>query len=183
MSWPIDGPNIGSIPKFQVETSRVLVLTTTANAEDVLLIIKMNKNKSNSKRKEENVPISIADVAMAVAEFDTFDTEIVNEIDESPTIDYQEALIIEHNHNHLEDYFIFGVNVLHSQSEKIIVSEDFSFTLKIDLHEDPILDENNIDSYVNINNDDDDDDDDDDEDEADFTYTYEEVTDSEYEVE
>ena len=47
---------MGSLPRFQVETSRVLVLTTTATSEDVLLIIDMeyqHQHKADTRRLEE----------------------------------------------------------------------------------------------------------------------------------
>ena len=176
VSWPIDGPNIGSIPKFQVETSRVLVLTTTANAEDVLLIIKMNNSNFDPKDKIEDDSTPIKDISIAIAEFETFDTEHVADIDEPIVIDYQEALKIDHYH--LEDYNISRVQVVSDQCEMSNITEDFKFTLKID--EDPILDETNVESYININVDGEMDDDEYDDE---YTYTYEEVTDSEYEDE
>ena len=51
LSWlGIEGPNIGSVPKFQVETSRILVLTTTLDAQEILLIMKMNLSEEMMKR-------------------------------------------------------------------------------------------------------------------------------------
>ena len=152
-----------------------MVLTTTANAEDALLIIKMKNSNSNQKEEKEDDSPSIKDISLAITEFETFDTEHATDIDDTSVIEYQEASIMEHYD--LEDYDITRVQVLNDQCqrEKSNITEDFKFTLKIDFQEDPILDETNVDSYFNINDDDDDDDD--------YTYTYEEVTDSEYEYE
>ena len=50
LSWDaIEGPNIGSVPKFQVETSRILVLTSKSDAQHILLIIKMNLSEEIMK--------------------------------------------------------------------------------------------------------------------------------------
>ena len=53
LSWVVatePEPNIGSVPKFQVETSRILVLTRSLDAQQILLIIKMNLSEEIMKR-------------------------------------------------------------------------------------------------------------------------------------
>ena len=63
LSWPVQGPNAGSLPRFQVETSRVLVLTTTATSEDVLLIIDMEyEHKKDRRLKEEEETIQHGEI-------------------------------------------------------------------------------------------------------------------------
>ena len=96
--WPLEGPNVGSIPKFKIENSRALVLTTTGNAQDVLLIIKLNKSSFKQIEKEicsimlQNATINQTEVDETTQVFDIEKTENVAKAVKHETEDFCIAL-------------------------------------------------------------------------------------------
>ena len=69
LSWPALQHNVLSLPRFQVETSRVIVLTTTDRQEDLMLLITMEyDHKRNRKLTEEKLDILQGEVNEIVEE-------------------------------------------------------------------------------------------------------------------
>ena len=169
LSWPIEGPNIGSIPKFQVETSRVLVLTTTANAEDILLVIKMDNAERRSREK-------LQDSRELVAENESIQLESTENI--AVSVEYSQASLgVIENDLESPDYQVNAENVSiessREQTEDIVSRdedglENISITFKLSLNC------NNGNVVCEIDSDLE-------ESDSEYTFTYEEVTDSEWE--
>ena len=169
LSWPIEGPNIGSIPKFQVETSRVLVLTTTANAEDILLVIKMDNAERRSREK-------LQDSRELVAENESIQLESTENI--AVSVEYSQASLgVIENDLESPDYQVTAENVSiessREQTEDIVSRdedglENISITFKLSLNC------NNGNVVCEIDSDLE-------ESDSEYTFTYEEVTDSEWE--
>ena len=178
LSWPVHGPNVGSLPRFQVETSRVLVLTTTATSEDVLLIIDMEyEHKKDRRLREEEETIQHGEI-IEIAE-ETLEEINANLPLESVVDNIQDPLLspyeeprpevincdIENNHEN-------NNKGLHDETV-----EEVNFSLKLPPTtgsgqiEDSVMEE--IDEYCDISDENDDDDDDYD----DYEYYYEEITD------
>ena len=56
------GPDVGCLPRLQVESSRILILTTTASEEDVMLLITMeydHKEHVRNDRKKQGQKLKI----------------------------------------------------------------------------------------------------------------------------
>ena len=177
LSWPIEGPNIGSIPKFQVETSRVLVLTTTANAEDILLVIKMDNVEKRSREKLRDSSVLVSDNEGALREMESIQFESTENI---VSLQYSEASlgVIEQDLQS-PHYQVNAENVsIESSREQTadIVSSDedglenisITFKLSLNCNNGNVVCE--IDSDVGLE-----------ESDSEYTFTYEEVTDSEWE--
>ena len=71
-----------------METSRVLVLTTTANAEDVLLVIKMENAERRSREKLQDSSVLVADNEGALREMESIQFESTENI---VSLQYSEA--------------------------------------------------------------------------------------------
>ena len=69
LSWPALQHNVLSLPRFQVETSRLIVLTTTDRQEDLMLLITMEyDHKRNRKLTEKKLDILQGEVNEIVEE-------------------------------------------------------------------------------------------------------------------
>lgn len=176
LSWPLHGPNVGSIPKFQVETSRVLVLTTTANAEDILLIISM---KRNNKKTFINKP----ERQYAKTEVETINFESAAE--NIPVTNFEEPNIeVEHLEQLINQNDVkitnqgFQICQESNDEDNFDEVECVTEVITVKLFDDNSRelrdneDENEIDGDGGEYESDLD---------SEYTYTYEEVTDSEYE--
>ena len=185
LSWPIEGPNIGSIPKFQVETSRVLVLTTTANAEDILLVIKMDNTERRTREKHDrdSGSVLVPESEDILSEMESIQFESAENI---VSLEYSEATleVIENDLEESHHYQVHAENVVIESSreqtaEDIIVPSDardedglenisLTFKLSLNCNNGNVVCEIDSDSELE-------------ESDSEYTFTYEEVTDSECE--
>lgn len=180
-----EGPvNVGSIPKFQVETRRVLVLTATARGDTVLLIVSMNKSHQQDHR--QNVSLEEEEGEVQAGTLESSD-ELQGEEQGQP----QQILQAEENYiqgeangNLVED----NVNIIEVEEamENIAINEvnmdteNESFSLRISPPNTTESEEADTENDVmNFEEDCSYDATEDDDDE--YTYTYEEVTDSDTE--
>ena len=173
LSWPIEGPNIGSIPKFQVETARVLVLTTTANAEDILLVIKMDNAERRDRGEKQHL---VAENEVTLDEVEAIQPETTENI---ASLEYSEASleVIENDlesHRYQVDENV-AIESSSEQTEDIVPSEEdglenisLTFKLSLNCNNGNVVCE--IDSDFELE-----------ESDSEYTFTYEEVTDSECE--
>ena len=180
--------NVGSIPKFQVETRRVLVLTATARGDTVLLIVSMNKSHQQDHRQnvslEENHHSEEGEVQAGTLESSD---ELRGEEQGQP----QQILQAEENYiqggangNLVED----NVNIIEVEEamENIAINdvnmdtENESFSLRISPPNTTESEEADTENDV-MNFEEDCSYDATEEDDDEYTYTYEEVTDSDTE--
>ena len=164
LSWPIEGPNIGSIPKFQVETARVLVLTTTANAEDILLVIRMDNAERRGREKQHLVE-------MEAIQFESTENIV--------SLEYSEASLeviendLESHHYQVDENVAIASSS--EQTEDIVPSDEdglenisLTFKLSLNCNNGNVVCEIDSDGEFEASD-------------SEYTFTYEEVTDSEWE--
>ena len=174
--------NVGSIPKFQVETRRVLVLTATARGDTVLLIVSMNKSHQQDHR--QNVSLEEEEGEVQAGTLESSD-ELRGEEQGQP----QQILQAEENYiqggasgNLVED----NVNIIEEAMENIAINdvnmdtENESFSLRISPPNTTESEEADTENDV-MNFEEDCSYDGTEEDDDEYTYTYEEVTDSDTE--
>ena len=160
LSWlAMEGPNIGSVPKFQVETSRILVLTTTLHAQQILLIIKMNLSEEIMKRikikgsNQDALPLKTC----VQQEIDEINFETTSNLLEDD-VELEQAIIgsmVENNQSHSCQVNPSDVLIV-DQSVQYFEEKEFQFSLVLSPDQ-------------NLSDDDS---------EEEYTYTYEEVTES-----
>ena len=155
----MEGPNIGSVPKFQVETSRILVLTTTLHAQQILLIIKMNLSEEIMKRikikgsNQDALPLKTC----VQQEIDEINFETTSNLLEDD-VELEQAIIgsmVENNQSHSCQVNPSDVLIV-DQSVQYFEEKEFQFSLVLSPDQ-------------NLSDDDS---------EEEYTYTYEEVTES-----
>ena len=173
--------NVGSIPKFQVETRRVLVLTATARGDTVLLIVSMNKSHKQDHRQnvslEENHEVQAGSL------------ESSDELRGEEQEQHQQILQAEENYiqggasgNLVEE----NVNIIEESMENIAINdvimdtENESLSLTISLPNTTESEEAETENDA-MNFEEDCSYDATEEDDDEYTYTYEEVTDSDTE--
>ena len=169
--------NVGSIPKFQVETRRVLVLTATARGDTVLLIVSMNKSHKQDHRQnvslEENHEVQAGTLESS--------DELRGEEQEQPQQAEENYIQGGASGNHVEE----DVNIIEESMENIAINdvnmdtENESFSLRISppntTESEEAETENDVMNFEEDCSYDATEDDDE------YTYTYEEVTDSDTE--
>ena len=155
----MEGPNIGSVPTFQVETSKILVLTTTLDAQQILLIIRMNLSEEIMKRikiegsNQDALPLKTC----VQQEMDEINFETTSNLLED-TVELEQAIIpslVENNQSHSCQVNPSDVLIV-DQSVQYFDEKEFQFSLVLSSDQ-------NWNDYDS---------------EEDYTYTYEEVTES-----
>ena len=159
-----------------METSRVLVLTTTANAEDILLVIKMDNARKRTGEKQQQGDNSLAENTGVLREMETIQFESTENIG---SVEYSEASLelIDYNlesHLHQVDAEEVTIESSTEQTEQIATRDEdglehISLTFKLSLN----CNNGNvgeIESDIELE-----------ESDSEYTFTYEEVTDSEWE--
>ena len=155
----MEGPNIGSVPKFQVELGRIWVLTTTLDAQQILLIIRMNLSEEIMKRikiegsNQDALPLKTC----VQQEMDEINFETTSNLLED-TVELEQAIIpslVENNQSHSCQVNPSDVLIV-DQSVQYFDEKEFQFSLVLSSDQ-------NWNDYDS---------------EEDYTYTYEEVTDS-----
>ena len=159
-----------------METSRVLVLTTTANAEDILLVIKMDNARKRTGEKQQQGDNSLAENTGVLREVETIQFEFTENIG---SVEYSEASLelIDYNlesHLHQVDAEEVTIESSTEQTEQIATRDEdglehISLTFKLSLN----CNNGNvgeIESDIELE-----------ESDSEYTFTYEEVTDSEWE--
>ena len=155
----MEGPNIGSVPQFEVEFSRILVLTTTLDAQQILLIIRMNLSEEIMKRikiegsNQDALPLKTC----VQQEMDEINFETTSNLLED-TVELEQAIIpslVENNQSHSCQVNPSDVLIV-DQSVQYFDEKEFQFSLVLSSDQ-------NWNDYDS---------------EEDYTFTYEEVTDS-----